>query len=223
MTQTPTTGCNTTSTLLLPRFGSRPRSNTKSIGSYGPQIEAIHRTLTGTPFMPWQRYVCDVAFEHDDAGLCVYRYFVLIVPRQAGKSSLCEAILVWAALHRRRSNVVYAAQTRDFARIRLLEELEMKRLAHGRFASRYHAARGRGNENLLFDTGTHVSIVSTSEDAGHGLTLDMAIIDEAWAHKDFTMIDALDPTMITRPDPMFVITSTVGEGDDALLMHFQEL
>jgi len=173
--------------------------------------------------MPWQRHVCDVAFEHDDAGLCVYRYFVLIVPRQAGKSSLCEAIMVWAALHRRNSNVVYSAQTREFARVRVIEELEMKRLQHSPFAPYYHPYRSRGAEQLHFNNGTRISLVSTTEDAGHGLTLDMAIVDEAWSHKDFTMIDALDPTMITRPDPMFVITSTVGEGDDALLMHFQEL
>ena len=51
----------------------------------------------------------------------------------------------------------------------------------------------------------------------------MAVIDEAWSQPDFTLVDALDPTMITRPDPMFVLTSTVGDGTDVLLSHFQEL
>src|SRR5215207_2302173 len=46
----------------------------------------------GTPLMPWQQHVADVAMEVDpDTGRLVYRRIVLTVPRQSGKTTLLLA------------------------------------------------------------------------------------------------------------------------------------
>ena len=41
-------------------------------------------------------------------------------------------------------------------------------------------------------------MISASEKAGHGSTLDTAALDEAWAHPDFRLEQACRPAMVTR-------------------------
>ena len=173
--------------------------------------------------MPWQRYVADVAFEHDDDGLLVYRYLILVVPRQAGKTALCEAILVWGCQRGPDRTAIYTAQTREMARRRIIEELERKRLARSQFAGHYRTRCSAGSEQIRFDNNSQIALVSSTSDAGHGLTIDQAVLDETWRQPDFSLIDALDPAMITRPDPMFIMPSTVGDGADTVLIHFQDI
>jgi hypothetical protein len=44
------------------------------------------REGAGTPLMPWQRYVADVALEIDpETGLLAYRGVDVTVPRQSGR------------------------------------------------------------------------------------------------------------------------------------------
>jgi phage terminase large subunit-like protein len=63
-----------------PRNPSRP--------TLGGDVATIAEQL-GTPFMPWQRLVADVAMEVDPAtGLLAYREVDLTTPRQSGKTTL---------------------------------------------------------------------------------------------------------------------------------------
>ena len=62
-----------------------------------------------------------VALEHDDDRLA-YRDGTLTLPRQAGKSSLLVALLVWRMLATPGQHVVFAAQTRLAARNKLFDD-----------------------------------------------------------------------------------------------------
>ena len=56
-------------------------------------IVAKFAELLGTPLLPWQRMVADVAGELDpDTGTYFYDTVILSTPRQCGKSTLVDAI-----------------------------------------------------------------------------------------------------------------------------------
>jgi hypothetical protein len=77
----------------------------------GGDVAAIAEQL-GTPFMPWQRLVADVAMEVDPAtGLLAYREVDLTTPRQSGKTTLELAVLVHRCRTWARSRALSAPRT----------------------------------------------------------------------------------------------------------------
>ncbi|MBX6382175.1 MAG: terminase [Microbispora sp.] len=161
--------------------------------------------------MPWQRYVVDVALEVDpDTGLLVYREVGLTVPRQSGKTTLLLATMVHRALgFGTRQNIIYTAQTRGAAR-RKWEEEHVATLERSQFRKLFTVRRQLGQEAIRWKNGSRHSIESNTEKAGHGETLDLGVIDEAFAHEDDRLEQAFRPAMITRPQPQLWYLSTAG-------------
>jgi hypothetical protein len=172
--------------------------------------------------MPWQAHVADVAGELNAAGHLQYRTVVVIVPRQSGKSSLLQAVMVDAAAVRQDVTVLYTAQDRAEARRRLLTELHERTLARSPFRHHYRVRQTNGDESLRFPTGSTIGIVAPTRTSGHGQTLDLGVIDEAFAQTDLALPQAFGPAMVTRRDAQLWIVSVVGDGTDVLLQHYQD-
>ena len=191
----------------------------------GANIEAASLLIGRVPFMDHQRLIADVANEIDPAtGLLWYDTVVVVMPRQQGKTTLLEPSLVAAALRRPDVDVVYTAQDRQMSKRRLIDELADKRLARRpELSGQFKVRRSNGSESIRWGNGSQITTVANTDQAGHGLTLDLAVLDEAFSHDDLTVVTALEPTTVTRPDPQLWIVSTVGDGSDGLLQHFQEL
>lgn len=191
----------------LPRWGT-PRDLTRR--TRGPEVARI-ATALGTPsLMPWQQHVADVALEVDDGGLLVYGEVVLTVPRQSGKTTLLLALMVHRALaFESAQRIIYTAQTRNDAR-RKWEDEHVRLLERSPLASIMQVRKALGFESILWTNGSNHSISSSTEKAGHGETLDLGVVDEAFAHEDARLEQALKPTMITRPQPQLWVVSTAG-------------
>jgi phage terminase large subunit-like protein len=165
--------------------------------------------------MPWQQHVADVAGEIDPrTGRLIYREIRLTVPRQSGKTTLVLAKNVHRMLEARhfggRQHLTYVAQTRDKAREKFVDDYvedlkEIKRL-RGRWKPRL----SNGSESIRWNNGSRWGIESTTEKAGHGSTLDVGDIDEAFAQIDARAEQAMKPAMITRPSPQLWVISTAG-------------
>lgn len=192
-----------------PRFGT-PRSANYT---HGGDVAQFSLAL-GRPFMPWQRHVADVALEVDPAtGLLRYRNVVLTVPRQSGKTAFLLALILWRSLSPRlggHQQIAFTAQTALDARDRLQNEWEPQ-LRRSPFARTYRPSWKTGKESLFFHDGSRLQIVATTEKGGHGTTLDMPIIDEAFAQPDDRLEVALSPTMLTRSQPQMWVVSTAGK------------
>jgi hypothetical protein len=173
-------------------------------------VAAIAKKL-GTPLMPWQRHVVDVALEiNPKTGRLVYREVGLTVPRQSGKTSLMLAVAVHRALgFKTRQRIIYAAQTRNDAR-KKWEDGHVITLEHSDFAPLIRVRKNNGNEAILWQNGSHHAITANTEKAGHGMTLDLGIVDEAFAQIDDRLEQAFKPAMITRPEPQLWPVSTAG-------------
>jgi phage terminase large subunit-like protein len=192
----------------IPKWGT-PRDLTRK--TYGPKAAKFAAAI-GTPFMPWQRYVADVALEVDPyTGLLWYDQILLMVPRQSGKTTLELAIMAWRACAWPKQNILYAAQTRNAAREKWEDEHVPALQAAPSINKRIRKIVLRnGSEAIKFHNRSKWGITSNTETAGHGPTLDMGTIDEAFSQEDSRTENAMSPAMITRTQPQLYVVSTAG-------------
>jgi hypothetical protein len=191
-----------------PRTESRP--------TRGHEVAEVMGMLGYDP-MPWQRQVLDVALEVDDDGELVYREVVLVVPRQAGKTSILLGVQVHRALAFGRSQAsFYTAQTRNHARSKFVDE-HLPILESSEFGGLFTKRLALGSEAVLWHNGSMHGIGAPTKDAGHGGSLDLAQIDEAFALTDDRLEQGLKPTMITRRSPQTWIVSAAGDDDSVYL------
>lgn len=203
-----------TSSLHCPPTWSTPRTSRKT---YGHQVAGIAEKL-GTPLMPWQKHVVDVALEIDpDTGNLAYREVRLTVPRQSGKSTLMVALMAHRCVAMGpNQRVGYTAQTGKDARQRWDDE-HVPMLAASSLGKQMKVSRGVGNEKIRWQNGSLWGLLATTETAGHGAQLDLGVIDEAFALSDDRLEQAMKPAMITRKQPQLWIVSTAGTEDSLYL------
>lgn len=169
--------------------------------------------------MPWQRASMDVALEiNPTTGLLAYREVGITVPRQSGKTTEVLSLVLHRALGagnvdapfgRLPQSIVYGAQTGKDAR-KKWEEDWLPVLDHSPFKPFYQRVLANGREGLRFANGSRQGLLASSEDAGHGGTLDLGIDDEAFAEKDSRREQACVPAMNTRLQPQWWVISTAG-------------
>lgn len=165
--------------------------------------------------MPWQQLVFDVALEINPlTGRLVYREIVLTVPRQSGKTTLLLVLILLRALGARLQNIRYTAQTGSDARKKWQDDW-LPALEASPFSSFFRPRLTNGHEALIFTNGSLQGLLATTKKSGHGGTLDLGILDEAFAHPDARLEQAVKPAMVTRPQPQLWVVSTAGTKDDS--------
>ena len=173
--------------------------------TYGPMVAEVADAL-GLPLLPWQRQVVDTALEHD-SGRLVYRDVAVAVPRQSGKTTLTLALVVWRLLAAR-TTAVYGAQSRLSARQKVLDDW-WPIIAGSPLAKRFSVSRATGQEALRGPFGAICRVISSDETAAHGQTLNLAVVDEAWAVEQ-AVEQAVRPAMVTRKNAQAWLVSTAG-------------
>ncbi len=183
----------------------------------GPKAAKIMQALGCEP-MPWQRYVLDVALELDpETGTLAHRKVGLSVPRQQGKTETILAVMLHRVMAFGNQNVVYAAQTHGMARKRWEDEF-LARLDGSRLYGKYRVRKTNGNEAIIWrSTRSRFGITSNTEKAGHGPPLDLAMIDEAFAHHDDRLEQAFSPAMLTRKNAQMWWASAGGDTNSVFL------
>lgn len=155
--------------------------------------------------------IADVGGELLNDGTPAFREVWVTVPRQSGKTTLVLAwesdrCLSWPTPQR----VLYSAQNGNEAAKKLTTEqgplLRQSQLA----PALEQLYKGAGNEAVVWRNGSRIDILRDSESAGHGKTLDLAVIDEAFADVDDRREQALIPAMATRRDAQILGCSTAG-------------
>lgn len=181
----------------------------------------------GTPYMPWQQHVADVAGEVDPkTGIPIYRDIIVCVPRQQGKTTIVLIKKIHRALgFGQPQSIRFTAQTKDDAREKWLEHVTIlensplgvwKDSSHRR--RKYFTKRvTNGQEHLRWFNGSIEFLKSGTEKSGHGKTLDLGVISEAFAQIDTRLEVSMRPAMITRPSAQLFIESTAGTAQSIML------
>jgi phage terminase large subunit-like protein len=162
----------------------------------------------------WQSAVNAVAGEvNPDTGDMVHGVVVLHVPRRAGKSAICLAQLARRVIGQPRSQSWYTAQTGgDAGRVFRREWLPVLRSSG--LARRLKVSLRAGAEAFeLAERGSSATCFAPVEASLHGTNVDLAVIDEAWAHDDDAgrgIELAVFPAQLTRPGAQTWIVSAGG-------------
>lgn len=164
--------------------------------------------------MPWQEMVADVGGELDDDGVPAYREVVFTVPRQSGKTQLvlsweCQRAVGWE--HLGPQVCAYTAQDGTAARKKLLTDQVPLLERHKRALGISRIYRGTGPfEGVLWQNGSRLGMLASTDDAGHGGTIDLAVKDEFWKDHDDRRDQSLRPAMITRLHAQVLTCTTMG-------------
>ena len=188
--------------------------------SDGPLVATIAEAL-GTPLMPWQRQVADVAGERLEDGSYAYPIVVVSVPRQSGKTTLVRARAITRCLSRSRQGVFYTAQTGKDARERWRDLV--KQLQASPIRSVATVRQGVGAERVMFPNGSEFRVFAPVPTALHGYTPQEVHLDEAWAHDQLRgeeLMGAIVPAQITVRDRQLWIVSTAGTADSTFLRRW---
>jgi len=160
--------------------------------------------------MPHQRQIIATGTETDPAtGLPAYRQVVIEEPRQQGKSVGTLSLMVARCRDAPGTMVSYSAQTRLAGRRRFLD-VWWPRIRRSPLRRLVDVRKGYGSEAFVFRNGSMIMLASGTEASDHGDTLDLAVIDEAWAQRDATIEQALKPAMMTVPSAQLWVVSTAG-------------
>lgn len=199
------------------RSGTQRDPNRKTDG---PIVAEVARML-GTPLLPWQRYVADVAGEIDpQTGTYYYDEITLTTPRQSGKSALIKAEQTRAALRAPNRKIFYLAQTGKDSDGYFKEYIEaLGRSKLSSIARRPHLSNGAMEQQ--FHNGSVIRPVAITKRAGHGVQGDLICLDEAFslsAELAKVVLDGFIPTMTTRlkrtgVQPQIWVCSTEGTSE----------
>lgn len=207
---------------LTPRTPSRP--------TRGHETVAVARALGQDP-MPWQQHWMLVTGElvrDEETGIWIPAYpeAFATVMRQQGKTlwefaaELQRAIL-WETYDGKPQAIAYSGQSGSMARQKFRKEhwplLKSSRLRAAVDRPRF-AAEDTG---ITFANGANLTIWSSSEDAGHSLTIDMVCMDEIWADADDRREQAAVPAMATRRDSQVLLASTGGTDKSTFYLRKQ--
>lgn len=193
-----------------PRFGTLRNFDNPT---YGDRL-ALTSRLLGAPYIPWQQYVADVLGEVDArTGIRVFREGYVTLPRQGGKTRFVISFKSHRAIDCLTPQVIqFAAQDGIEAKKKWKQHAKLiKRSALGGRISDHITSNGK--EVLEWDTGSTEVPLSGSEGSGHGDSLDLGVITEAFAHRDDRYIQTMLPAMNTNPDAQLLIESTQGTGE----------
>lgn len=206
--------------LLLPRFGTPRNYERRTLGA---EVGEIARKL-GQPLLPHQQYLVDVALELDDDDSLVYREVDVAWMRRQGKTNLVRSLIV----HRNRVLArrwgpqfsCYTAQSGIAARRKWEHDQvnPIDKSAYGplgrtkpRVVGKFARVKLDNNDpGIFWRNGSIHRPAPPTETAGHGDDVDLAVIDEAFAHQDDRVEQAYGPAMLTRPSPQLWVMSAAG-------------
>lgn len=203
--------------LCEPRFATLRNLDNPTHG----QREALVAKSLNRPYLPWQQYVADVLGEVDPkTGKPIYRDGIITVPRQQGKTTIILVKKTYRAFgYGGPQNIRFTAQTKLDAIEKLREHGDILK-GSKTFRRRFTFRETNGQEGIHWNNGSKELLKSTTAKAGHGASLDLMIISEAFAQIDNRLEESARPTMLARPSAQMLVESTAG---NATSIYFNEL
>lgn len=185
----------------------------------------------GLPPMPWQQHwmlVTGELIRDEESGLWIPAYpeAFATVMRQNGKTlwvlaAELQRATLWEAYDGKPQAIAYSGQSGSMARQKFRKE-HWPQIHHSPMNAAVSRPRFAAEDTGLdFHNGSILTIWSSSEDAGHSLTVDLACLDEIWADVDDRREQAAIPAMATRHDRQKLLASTGGTDRSALYLQKQ--
>lgn len=206
-----------------PRYATRL---TPGLPNYGEAVARISARI-GRPLLPWQRYAAALLTEQNPPGSHLfwrYQTVVILVPRQAGKTTLMRSVLAQRTITRPRTLVIMSAQLGKDSSERwsdLVDDLETS----PRLSRYLNVKRGKGSEVASWPNRSRIVPFTPTVKGVHGKSPNGTLIDEAWAFSKEDIepvLTAVQPSMVTKRDRQRIIISAAGDASSTWLNDLQD-
>lgn len=207
---------------LIGRDWPRLETATLSDGeSAAAEIGDFAERVLEVKLMPWQLHVlAGMTQQHD--GEWITRQSLVSVARQNGKTTLIAALVGWwlstqGAARGRPQTVVTVAHKLDLATalFKYLAPILEARLGAD-------PSWSYGRMELTMPDGSTWLVRAATPSAGHGYSIDLCVVDEAWAVSEESVNEGLLPAQIARPNPLLAMFSTAGTTASKLMLSWRE-
>lgn len=182
--------------------------------SYGFDVERFAAAVLGLVLDPWQRWLVIHAGELLAGGMPRFRTVLVLVARQAGKTTLLRVLaLYWLFVERQRL-VLGTSTNRDYARLAWLEAVEDATRNEWLSAevARNGVRKSNGDEELRTTDGCRYRIAASNRRGGRSLTIHRLILDELREHATWDAWNA--STNATNAVPTAQVWAITNQGDD---------
>ena len=195
----------------------------ESTGSWGGLVGDMASEYLGIDLMPWQRHYLDrvLSFAPADDGKLdlVHRSSVCSVARQNGKTTCIQAlILFWLVempkIREQKQTVISTAHRLDLACL-LFDEVapHLEKLGA-------HIIWSYGRYQATMPDGSRWFVKAAKPSIGHGMSVDLAIVDELFDVSELALELGLAPSQRARRSPLLAMFSTAGtEASTAFIRH----
>lgn len=211
------------SMMPAPKFATAPDLSRVSLGR---RQDRFSQVWLGSPFMPHQKLIADLAgelVEDPETGLLVPAYSLVLVTiqRQAGKSHLAMGQTAERCFTVNRFRSWYTAQTGSDARDQFLKFQDD--VVHDTALDKVtRTLRGSGREMMIFPNKSTIRPYAPTDEGLHGKQADRNDIDEGWAFSDERgkiLLQGSGPTELTRPSAQTFIWSAGGTAQSTWLAN----
>jgi phage terminase large subunit-like protein len=189
--------------------------------SAAPEVHDLLR-MVGMPMLPWQSRFLDQMLAENDQGMWAASEVALIVPRQNGKSYVLAARILASLFLTGEDLITYTAHRVDTA-LEVFNLVDRLARSHPDLEKMMKSTtRTGGKETITMRDGRRFKIVARSRATGRGFTGDCIIFDEALELRDQSALNAMMPTLATRPNAQVVYASSAGDSGSVVLAGIRD-
>jgi hypothetical protein len=206
----------------------QPRLATISPDQLGSHVESVvewARKFMQIELMEWQiNALRDQLAFADDAGVeLVTRTSLVSCARQQGKSVALKALSGWwltemPKIRGEKQTVLLMAHRLDSA-AQIYEEIAD--ILEQYFDAKLTRSYGRLAAKL--PDGSKLLVRSAKPNAAHGLSVDLALVDEVWGIDEEVIDGGITPTMRARRFPLLSMWSTAGTEESKVMQRYREM
>ena len=205
-----------------PRIWTRPLQKLTDETTLGYKFIRFCEAI-GCNLLPWQKWLAIHALEivnDGDNWRFRYRYVVILVSRQNGKSFF-EVLLILFFLFGLKSHLVLGtAQNLDTA-VETFEDTVSQVEITPDLAERLKKInRGTGKREMLLLDGERYKVIAATRKA-RGLSSDLIMMDELREQENWAAWGAVSKTMMARPSAILFGFSNAGDVTSVVLKHLR--
>jgi phage terminase large subunit-like protein len=201
-----------------------PRLESARFGdlSHGHAVAAWAQKYMSVTLMDWQKHALFGQLECDDTGKLLRSQSLVETARQQGKTVALSALIGWwltefAQLRGTPQNVLSTAHKLDRAEaIFLYLQPILTEYFNGK------PMRALGRKSVDMPDGSRWEVRAATPGNAHGGSNDLIVCDELWNIQPTVVFDALQPSQIARPNPLFSCWSTAGDESSTAMLRMRE-
>lgn len=209
-----------------PRIFTPPLRELTPLTSRGYECIDFAADVLDITLLPWQKWLLIHALELAEDGTFRFRYIVLLVARQNGKSTLMTVLSLWRMYVDSAPLIIGTAQNLDVAEEQWQTAVDIAE-AIPELAAEIAEAGGivktNGKKTLKLTTGERYKVQAASRRGGRGLSGDLVLLDELREHQTWDAWAAVTKTTIAKAYAQIWAASNAGDASSVVLRFLRKL